>query len=67
MPPLAQLKMLKAMQIVVNGQTTDASKSLTTAASDAQKNELQTQVQKLGQKQGEIRTITDKVTKELTR
>ncbi len=65
-PPLAQLKMLKAMQVVVNGQTSAVNTGLSTAASDADKNEYQTEAQKLGQKQGEIRGIADKLTKQLS-
>jgi hypothetical protein len=66
-PPLAQLKLLKAMQVVVNGQTTEIDKGISTAANDADKNEYQTEASKLGKKQGEIRGIADKLVKSLAR
>jgi hypothetical protein len=66
-PPLAQLKLLKSMQTVVNAQTTTANKSLTAAPDDAAKNEARTAVEKLGKQQGEIKDITDKLLKDLMR
>ncbi len=59
-PPVAQLKLLKAMQTIVNGETTSVNKSLVTATADADKNQFQTQAEKLGQKQGEIRGRADR-------
>lgn len=66
-PPLAQLKLLKAMQTLVNAQTSSSHKMLTAAQDDATKNEARTEVEKLGKKQGEIKTITDKLMKDLLR
>ena len=40
-PPLAQLKLLKAMQVIVNNGTRTAGDALRTATTDAEKNECQ--------------------------
>ncbi|MEI7766600.1 MAG: hypothetical protein WCJ97_04080, partial [Phycisphaerae bacterium] len=53
-PPLAQLKLLKAMQGVVNGDTLVADREIKATKDSATKSELQKQVQKLGQTQKEI-------------
>src|SRR5207253_1259730 len=43
LPPIAQLKLVKAMQNVVNTQTAAAGKALQNAASDAEKTQFQEQ------------------------
>ncbi len=63
-PPLAQLKLLKAMQLVINSQTTDVSKSID-AATDSAKTDLQQQAASLGQKQGEIKDIANKIMEQM--
>src|SRR5262249_7874932 len=58
-PALAQLKMLKAMQVVVNGETRSVDDRLKSAQNDADKNDLRGKADKLANKQGEIRGIAD--------
>jgi hypothetical protein len=53
-PPLAQLKLLKAMQGLVNGDTLVVDREIKATKDNATKSELQKQVQKLGQTQKEI-------------
>jgi hypothetical protein len=65
-PPLAQLKLLKAMQSVINTETTAIGKGLSTAAGP-DKNQMLDEAARLGQKQGEIKEIADKLGKALTR
>lgn len=63
-PPLAQLKLLKAMQLVVNTQTTDVDKQLQTAPA-AEKTYLEQQSATLSKRQGEIRKIANKLAEQL--
>jgi hypothetical protein len=64
-PPLAQLKLLRAMQVVINGQTTSVDKSIVAAPDDGTKAELQNEATALGKKQGEIKGIATKMIKDL--
>ena len=66
-PPAAQLKLLKAMQVVVNTQTQDIDKNLKGAASDADKHEYLSEAHQLGGKQDQIHTIADKLVQQLSR
>ncbi|HVS71851.1 MAG TPA: hypothetical protein VHQ47_11405 [Phycisphaerae bacterium] len=63
-PPLAQLKLLKAMQLVVNTQTTQVDNDLH-AATPAEKSDLQQQAATLSRQQGEIQKIADKLAQQL--
>ncbi len=64
-PPVAQLRLLKAMQVVVNTQTKGVDQSLKTAANDADKNEYQMQAAQLGSKQDQIHSIADRLVQQL--
>ncbi|HUO10653.1 MAG TPA: hypothetical protein VM008_20295 [Phycisphaerae bacterium] len=64
-PPLAQLKLLKAMQMVVNAQTADLAKGIAAAPDDATKARLQGEARKLGQAQGEIKDIAHKIIQDM--
>ncbi|MGN6369671.1 MAG: hypothetical protein ACTHN5_15535, partial [Phycisphaerae bacterium] len=64
-PPLAQLKLLKAMQLVVNGKTVEIDRSISNAADNAAKSHLQEQSKKLGQQQGEIKDIANKIIEQM--
>jgi len=64
-PPLAQLKLLKAMQLVINAQTVSVNKDIDAAKDAAEKQELQDQAAKLGKKQGEIKDIASKLLESL--
>ncbi len=66
-PPLAQLKLLRSMQIVINAQTSDVGKNMSVAPDDAARAELAGQAADLGKKQGEIKEIADKLVKDLQR
>ena len=66
-PPEMQLRMLKAMQVVVNGQTKTIDDGLKAAKTDAEKDDEQTEAQHLGEKQGQIRDIADHLMQSLTR
>lgn len=60
-PPVAQLKLLKALQTVVNTDTTRTHKGIQTAAEEAAKTELKEKAVKLGQQQDKIHDIAKKV------
>jgi hypothetical protein len=64
-PPIAQLKLLKAMQLVVNDQTKAVDGDLKTATTDADKNEFRTQAQKLGEKEGRIHDMSQDIVNQL--
>jgi hypothetical protein len=64
-PPVTQLKLLKAMQIVVNTQTKSVDQDLKAATSDADKNQYQTDAQKLGEKEGRIHDMADQIVQQL--
>ncbi len=64
-PPVAQLKLLKAMQLVVNNQTQSIDGDLKAAASDADRNDLQTQAQQLGGKETKIRGMASDIVDQL--
>jgi hypothetical protein len=64
-PPMAQLKLLKAMQIVVNDQTKSVDANLKAAASDADRNQYQTEAQNLGAKEGRIHDMTKDIVDQL--
>ena len=66
LPPVAQMKMIRAMQNVVNRETVDTNKALQTAGDDTQKAQLQVQTEKVGKTQGEIKQITEKVVRQAT-
>lgn len=66
-PPAQQLKLLKAMQTVVNIQTKSVDQSLKTATTDADRNDYQNQAKDLGGKQEQIQTIADKLVKQVVR
>jgi hypothetical protein len=63
-PPLAQLKLLKAMQLVVNTQTTDVDQQIQSAPA-AEKTDLEHQAATLSKRQGEIRKIANKLAEQL--
>jgi hypothetical protein len=64
-PPLAQLKLLRAMQVVINNQTANVANGIATAPDNGTKTELQDQAASLGQKQGEIKRIAIKMIQDL--
>ncbi len=64
-PPLAQLKLLKAMQTVINTNTKMDSKQLENVSDPKQQNEIKQQVNKLGDQQGKIKDITDGIIKKM--
>ncbi len=65
-PPVAQLKLLKAMQLIVNTQTATVDKAAATAPTDAEKAEAQNQAAKLGKVQGEIKGLANKVMEKMS-
>ena len=64
-PPLAQLKLLRAMQIVINSQTAAVDKGIAAAPDDGTRARLQEQAATLGKKQDEIKGIATKMIQEL--
>jgi hypothetical protein len=64
-PPVAQLKLLKAMQLVVNTQTQAIDGDLKAATSDADRNDLQTESQQLGTKETKIRGMASDIVDQL--
>ncbi|HVT81658.1 MAG TPA: hypothetical protein VHM90_13510, partial [Phycisphaerae bacterium] len=66
-PPLAQLKLLKAMQLVVNTQTREVDGDLKSAGNDADRNAFQTQAQELGGKETKIRGMASDIADQLMR
>jgi hypothetical protein len=64
-PPLAQLKLLKAMQVVVNGQTKTVDVALKASTTDADKNQYQTEAQNLGAKEGKIHDMSSQIVDDL--
>ena len=64
-PPLAQLKLLKAMQTVVNARTADIDRGISNAPDQSTKSHLQDESKKLGQQQGEIKDIANKVVEQM--
>jgi hypothetical protein len=64
-PPMAQLKLLKAMQVVVNDQTKSVDANLKAAANDADRNQYRTEAQDLGAKEGRIHDMTQDIVDQL--
>ncbi len=64
-PPLAQLKLLKSMQMLVNAKTVDIDRNIANASDDPTKAHLQDQSKKLGQQQGEIKDIANKIIEQM--
>jgi hypothetical protein len=64
-PPTAQLKLLKAMQLVVNDQTKSVDTDLKAAANDADRNQYQTEAQNLGSKEGKIHDMASQIVNQL--
>ncbi len=64
-PPSAQLKLLKAMQDIVNGQTKSVNREVVKAGSPDAKAELKQEASHLGKQQGEIKDLADKVMEKL--
>jgi hypothetical protein len=64
-PPLAQLKLLKAMQVVVNTETKATGDAIKNSTTDAERNEHQADAEALGGKQGEIHDRADKLMQRL--
>ena len=65
LPPMAQLKLIKAMQKVVNSETVNVDKALRTANNDAEKSQLKEEAAKIGKTQGELKGIVKKVIDEM--
>ena len=64
-PPLAQLKLLKSMQMLVNAKTVDIDRSISNASDEPAKAQLQDQSKKLGHQQGEIKDIANKIIEQM--
>ncbi len=64
-PPLAQLKLLRAMQVVINGQTASVAKNIDNAPDDGTRTQLQSEASRLGKQQGEIKNIATDIIKKL--
>ena len=64
-PPAQQLKLLKALQVVVNKDTTERHQEITTAKDAAEKNVAADEVKKLGAQEGKIQEIATKVIEKL--
>jgi hypothetical protein len=60
-PAAQQLKLLKMMQLGVNRDTVEKNGEMTAAESPAEKNAVGEQVQKLGETQGKIQNVAQKV------
>jgi hypothetical protein len=65
LPPVAQLKLIKAMQNVINSQTVNVNKEIQSAKDDAEKSQMQEEAQKVGKTQGDLKKITEKVLKDM--
>ena len=65
LPPMAQLKLIKAMQKVVNSETVNVDQAIKTAQNDAEKTELKAEAAKVGKTQGELKGIVNKVVEEM--
>jgi hypothetical protein len=65
-PPLAQLKLLKAMQNVVNTGTQRLDKDINAAADPNQQNQLKQQTTKLGDNQSKIKDLADGIIKKMS-
>jgi hypothetical protein len=60
-PPLAQMKLIRAMQNVVNQETTTNNKARQAAVTEADKARLEAESQKIGKTQSDLSNITKKI------
>jgi hypothetical protein len=61
LPPLAQLKLIRAMQSAVNEQTASVHTALKNATEDADRSRLRESAAKLGETQGQLKTIVERI------
>jgi len=60
-PPLAELKLLKRLQLIENQETMDMNKALDAAANDSEKSDVKRQVERLGAEQNKVSDLAQKV------
>ncbi|MCL2645509.1 MAG: hypothetical protein FWD61_00720 [Phycisphaerales bacterium] len=65
LPPIAQMKLIKAMQKIVITQTVNVDKALQTATSESEKTRLKEEAAKIGKTQGDLKAVVKKTIEQM--